>query len=182
MTCVGDQLPRGADPARPVPRCPSCHGFPARSPARRQTAAGCSASPRQQAAATPNTSALDESGSSTCRDGASFEEGAAFLMAYLTAWIPLTRQVISDSGPVFSSMRRQEASESAASQSWLEDLGARGCRNRPSSRGQAGAPRSSLGASEAFTYDRPSARSRPVRRRLRPRRRGSCSPMLRSAS
>ena len=25
-------------------------------------------------------------------DGASFEEGAAFLMAYLTAWIPLTRQ------------------------------------------------------------------------------------------
>ena len=27
-------------------------------------------------------------------DGASFEEGAAFLMAYLTAWIPLTRQVV----------------------------------------------------------------------------------------
>ena len=26
--------------------------------------------------------------------GASFEEGAAFLMAYLTAWIPLTRQVV----------------------------------------------------------------------------------------
>ncbi len=27
-------------------------------------------------------------------DDASFEEGAAFLMAYLTAWIPLTRQVV----------------------------------------------------------------------------------------
>jgi NADPH2:quinone reductase len=27
-------------------------------------------------------------------EGASFEEGAAFLMAYLTAWIPLTRQAV----------------------------------------------------------------------------------------
>ena len=28
-----------------------------------------------------------------CPDGASFEEGAAFLLTFLTAWIPLTRQV-----------------------------------------------------------------------------------------
>ena len=26
-------------------------------------------------------------------DGASFEEGASFLLTFLTAWIPLTRQV-----------------------------------------------------------------------------------------
>lgn len=31
-------------------------------------------------------------------DGATFEEGAAFLMAYLTAWIPLTRQAVVGSG------------------------------------------------------------------------------------
>ena len=31
-------------------------------------------------------------GSSTFPDGAPFEEGAAFLLAFLTAWIPLTRQ------------------------------------------------------------------------------------------
>jgi NADPH2:quinone reductase len=31
-------------------------------------------------------------------DGASFEEGASFLLAFLTAWIPLTRQVRLESG------------------------------------------------------------------------------------
>jgi NADPH2:quinone reductase len=31
-------------------------------------------------------------------DGASFEEGASFLMAFLTAWIPLTRQVRVEAG------------------------------------------------------------------------------------
>jgi len=33
-------------------------------------------------------------------DGASFEEGAGFLLTYLTGWIPLTRQVRVDSGSV----------------------------------------------------------------------------------
>jgi NADPH2:quinone reductase len=37
---------------------------------------------------------LDEQWVFDLPDGASFEEGAAFLMAYLTAWIPLTRQVV----------------------------------------------------------------------------------------
>jgi len=38
--------------------------------------------------------ALDEQWLFDLPEGASFEEGAAFLMAYLTAWIPLTRQVV----------------------------------------------------------------------------------------
>ena len=33
-------------------------------------------------------------------DGASFEEGAGFLLTYLTGWIPLTRQVRAGSGSV----------------------------------------------------------------------------------
>ena len=37
---------------------------------------------------------LDERWLFDLPDDASFEEGAAFLMAYLTAWIPLTRQVV----------------------------------------------------------------------------------------
>ncbi len=36
--------------------------------------------------------ALDDQWTFDLPDSASFEEGAAFLMAYLTAWIPLTRQ------------------------------------------------------------------------------------------
>ena len=38
--------------------------------------------------------ALDEQWLFDLPEGASFEEGAAFLMAYLTAWIPFTRQVV----------------------------------------------------------------------------------------
>jgi NADPH2:quinone reductase len=38
--------------------------------------------------------ALDEQWLFDLPAGASFEQGAAFLMAYLTAWIPLTRQVV----------------------------------------------------------------------------------------
>ena len=38
--------------------------------------------------------AVDEQWLFDLPDEASFEEGAAFLMAYLTAWIPLTRQVV----------------------------------------------------------------------------------------
>jgi NADPH2:quinone reductase len=38
--------------------------------------------------------AVDEQWLFDLPSGASFEEGAAFLMAYLTAWIPLTRQVV----------------------------------------------------------------------------------------
>ncbi len=37
--------------------------------------------------------ALDDQWTFDLPEGASFEEGAGFLMAYLTAWIPLTRQV-----------------------------------------------------------------------------------------
>ena len=37
---------------------------------------------------------LDEAMCFDLPDGATFEEGAAFLLAYLTAWIPLTRQAI----------------------------------------------------------------------------------------
>jgi NADPH:quinone reductase len=36
--------------------------------------------------------ALDDQWTFDLPDGASFEDGASFLMAYLTAWIPLTRQ------------------------------------------------------------------------------------------
>jgi NADPH:quinone reductase len=38
--------------------------------------------------------ALDDRWVFDLPDGASFEEGAAFLMAYLTAWIPFTRQAV----------------------------------------------------------------------------------------
>jgi NADPH2:quinone reductase len=41
---------------------------------------------------------LDEQWLFELPDGASFEEGAAFLMAFLTAWIPLTRQADLRSG------------------------------------------------------------------------------------
>jgi NADPH:quinone reductase len=42
--------------------------------------------------------ALDDKWTFDLPAGASFEEGAGFLMAYLTAWIPLTRQVRVGSG------------------------------------------------------------------------------------
>src|SRR4051795_11388237 len=42
--------------------------------------------------------AVDERWLVPLPDGATFEEGAAFLMTFLTAWIPLTRQVSIGSG------------------------------------------------------------------------------------
>ena len=49
--------------------------------------------PRATAAATPSGRSPTRTGSSTSRSGRRFEQGAAFLLAFLTAWIPLTRQV-----------------------------------------------------------------------------------------
>jgi NADPH2:quinone reductase len=44
--------------------------------------------------------AVDEQRIVPLPDGATFEEGAGFLLTFLTAWIPLTRQVLLDEGSV----------------------------------------------------------------------------------
>jgi NADPH2:quinone reductase len=49
---------------------------------------------RQSGGGYAEYAALDEQWLFDLPEEASFEEGAAFLMAYLTAWIPLTRQVV----------------------------------------------------------------------------------------
>ncbi len=60
---------------------------------RRRAADASSASSGPTEAATRSGSSSTTTWCSTFRADASFEQGAAFLLAYLTAWIPLTRQV-----------------------------------------------------------------------------------------
>ncbi len=91
--------------------------------------------------------ALDDQWTFDLPDGASFEEGASFLMAYLTAWIPLTHaDRASARTPVFSSTLQREGSGA-----------------RPSSRPDIWAPRSSRPSARSPRRSCPS-RSEPSRR------------------
>ncbi len=82
--------------------------------------------------------------------GATFEEGAAFLMAYLTAWIPLTRQVVVHPG---SRVLVHAAAGGVGSAAVVvaRDLGAVVVATAGSA-AKLVLPRS-LGATEAVTYD-----------------------------
>ncbi len=82
---------------------------------------------------------------------ASFEEGAAFLMAYLTAWIPLTRQVTIHSGARVL-VHAAAGGVGSAAVIVARDLGAEVVATA-GSEDKLALPLS-LGASEAVTYDR----------------------------
>lgn len=95
--------------------------------------------------------AVDEQWLFDLPESASFEEGAAFLMAYLTAWIPLTRQVT-----IFSGARvlvhAAAGGVGSAAVVVARDLGAEVIATAGSE--EKLALPLSLGASEAVTYDR----------------------------
>jgi NADPH2:quinone reductase len=84
-------------------------------------------------------------------DAASFEEGAAFLMAYLTAWIPLTRQVVIHPG---SRVLVHSAAGGVGSAAVVvaRQLGAEVVATAGSA-DKLGLPLA-LGATQAVTYDR----------------------------
>ena len=84
-------------------------------------------------------------------EAASFEEGAAFLMAYLTAWIPLTRQVTIHPGARVL-VHAAAGGVGSAAVIVARDLGAEVVATA-GSEDKLALPLS-LGASEAFTYDR----------------------------
>ena len=89
-----DQLPRDPRPPRPL-SADARTALGAGHRGRRHDR-GRPSRPRPRpppAAGTRSRSSLDDQWTFDLPEGASFEEGAAFLMAYLTAWIPLTRQV-----------------------------------------------------------------------------------------
>ena len=82
------------DPPRAATRrCPSCRPCSAPRSRARSTARESWASCAPKAAGTPSALPSTVAGSSTLPAAASFAEGAAFPMAFLTAWIPLTELV-----------------------------------------------------------------------------------------
>jgi NADPH2:quinone reductase len=83
-------------------------------------------------------------------DGASFEEGASFLLTFLTAWIPLTRQVRLDPGSVVLVHAGAGGVGSAAIQV-AKHLGATVVATASSEEKRRVAL--DLGADEAFDYD-----------------------------
>jgi NADPH2:quinone reductase len=83
-------------------------------------------------------------------DGASFEEGASFLLTFLTAWIPLTRQVRLDPGATVLVHAAAGGVGSAAVQV-AKHLGARVVATASTEEKRAVAL--DLGADEAFGYD-----------------------------
>ena len=83
-------------------------------------------------------------------DGASFEEGAAFLLTFLTAWIPLTRQVRVGSGSVVLVHAGSGGVGSAAIQV-AKHLGARVVATASSEEKRSVAREQ--GADEVFGYD-----------------------------
>jgi NADPH2:quinone reductase len=83
-------------------------------------------------------------------DGASFEEGAAFLMTFLTVWIPLTRQVRVQAGSTVLVHAAAGGVGSAAVQ-LARHLGARVVATAGSEEKRAFAR--DLGAEEAYGYD-----------------------------
>ena len=139
---LGDQLPRGPDPARPLPAdARAARGSPA------SEVAGTTEDGRRvlglvrtSGGGYAELAAVDEQWLFDLPAEASFEEGAAFLMAYLTAWIPLTRQA--RSAP------------------------ARGCSSTPRRAGSA-APQSSPHATSEPRSSRPRARPRSSSSRSR---------------
>jgi NADPH2:quinone reductase len=83
-------------------------------------------------------------------DGASFEEGASFLMAFLTAWVPLTRQVRVEAGSTVLVHAAAGGVGSAALQ-LAKHLGARVIGTASSEEKRAWALEH--GADEAYAYD-----------------------------
>ena len=105
----------------------------------------------RRAVATPSALPVDEQWLFDLPDEASFEEGAAFLMAYLTAWIPLTRQVVIHPGARVL-VHAAAGGVGSAAVVVARDLGAEVVAT-------AGAADKlalplSLGATQAVTYDR----------------------------
>jgi len=94
---------------------------------------------------------LDEGMCFDLPGAASFEEGAAFLLAYLTAWIPLTRQAIVHPG-MRVLVHAAAGGVGSAAVVVASDLGAEVVATAGSEEKLA-LPRS-LGAAEAVTYDR----------------------------
>jgi len=84
-------------------------------------------------------------------DGATFEEGAAFLLAYLTAWIPLTRQAIVHPG-MRVLVHAAAGGVGSAAVVVAGDLGAQVIATAGTE--EKLALPVSLGAAEAVTYDR----------------------------
>ena len=83
-------------------------------------------------------------------DGASFEEGASFLMTFLTAWIPLTRQVRVEPGATVLVHAGAGGVGSAAIQ-LAKHMGARVVATASSEEKRAFALE--LGAEEAYSYE-----------------------------
>jgi NADPH2:quinone reductase len=83
-------------------------------------------------------------------DGATFEEGAGFLLTFLTAWIPLTRQVLLDEGSVVLVHAGSGGVGSAAIQV-AKQLGARVAATASTEEKRAVAVEQ--GADEVFGYD-----------------------------
>lgn len=94
--------------------------------------------------------AADEAWLVPLPDGASFVEGASFLMAFLTAWIPLTRQVRVEPGSTVLVHAAAGGVGSAAVQ-LARHLGARVVATAGSKEKRRFAR--SLGAEEAWSYD-----------------------------
>jgi NADPH2:quinone reductase len=94
---------------------------------------------------------LDEGMLFDLPEGASFEQGAAFLLAYLTAWIPLTRQASIHPGARVL-VHAAAGGVGSAAVVVARDLGAEVVATA-SSEEKLRLP-SALGASEAVTYDR----------------------------
>jgi NADPH2:quinone reductase len=94
--------------------------------------------------------AVDENLVVPLPEGASFEEGAAFLLTYLTSWIPLTRQVRVGAGSVVLVHAGSGGVGSAAIQV-AKHLGARVVATASTEEKRAVAVEQ--GADEAFEYD-----------------------------
>ena len=94
--------------------------------------------------------AVDEAALVPMPDAASFAEGASFLMTYLTAWIPLTRQVRVESGSTVLVHAATGGVGSAAVQV-ARHLGARVVATAGSEEKRDVAR--SLGAEEAYSYE-----------------------------
>jgi NADPH2:quinone reductase len=94
--------------------------------------------------------AVDEESLVPLPDGASFEEGASFLLTFLTAWIPLTRQTRVESGSVVLVHAGAGGVGSAAIQV-AKHLGARVVATASSEEKRRVALE--LGADEALGYD-----------------------------
>jgi NADPH:quinone reductase len=94
--------------------------------------------------------AVDEQRIVPLPDGATFEEGAGFLLTFLTAWIPLTRQVLLDEGSVVLVHAGSGGVGSAAIQV-AKQLGARVAATASTEEKRAVAVEQ--GADEVFGYD-----------------------------